>query len=149
MPSWQLSHWRQQACFKSRERVSAVCRRPGRGGAGGGGWLMAVGVSRRGLHAAAAERTGAGDVRGAAGARPGRPARQPHHARHAHHGRGRQRNGHQVSRWRGGPGTRDTGRGEGAFLYRLPHGLSGVAPGVFAAGARWPLPARPESRGLR
>lgn len=54
-------------------------------------------VAARGLHAEGAEPAGAGVLRGAAGAGRGGPARQPDHARHAHHGRGRQRNGHQVS----------------------------------------------------
>lgn len=73
-----------------------------RAGAGGrrkqsevrGGWLTAVVVAARGLHAEGAEPAGAGVLRGAAGAGRGGPASQPDHARHAHHGRGRQRNGH-------------------------------------------------------
>lgn len=82
----------------------------GKGGGGGkketkvvrGGWLTAVVVAARGLHAEGAEPAGAGVLRGAAGAGRGGPASQPDHARHAHHGRGRQRNGHQVSARRAG-----------------------------------------------
>lgn len=69
-------------------------------------------LSGRGLRAAAAEPTGAGVLRGAAGAGRGGPARQPDHARHAHHGRGRQRNGHQVSPARSPPAAAAAVRGE-------------------------------------
>lgn len=64
-------------------------------------------VAARGLHAEGAEPAGAGVLRGAAGAGRGGPARQPDHARHAHHGRGRQRNGHQVSAGRAAGAPRE------------------------------------------
>lgn len=66
----------------------------------------AVVVAARGLHAEGAEPAGAGVLRDAAGAGRGGPARQPDHARYAHHGRGRQRNGHQVSGGRAGSWSR-------------------------------------------
>lgn len=75
-------------------------------GGGYGGWVTAVAVARRGLHAEGAEPDGAGVLRGAAGAGRGRPARQPDHPRHAHHGGGRQRHGHQVSRSKRKPVSR-------------------------------------------
>lgn len=81
-------------------------RRLWRLGGGYGGWVTAVAVARRGLHAEGAEPDGAGVLRGAAGAGRGRPARQPDHPRHAHHGGGRQRHGHQVSRSKRKPVSR-------------------------------------------
>lgn len=80
------------------EGVAGQWRRLWRLGGGYGGWVTAVAVARRGLHAEGTEPDGAGVLRGAAGAGRGRPARQPDHPRHAHHGGGRQRHGHQVSR---------------------------------------------------
>lgn len=107
----------------------------------------------RGLHAAAAEPAGAGVLRGAAGPGPGGPARQPHHPRHAHHGRGRQRNGHQVSP--AGGRTGGTGRATAGRTQTTPHDttphdtrvvvppLKRTAPAAFAEG-----PALKRGRGL-
>lgn len=105
------------------------------------------GLARRGLHAQAAERAGAGVLRGAAGPGPGGPAGQPDHPRHAHHGRGRQRNGHQVSpggtgRGGGGGGRDACGRDAAGTGYpgACTAGVRSVWPG---AGSRRLLPARP------